>query len=114
MSLLGREGFRKLGEYLLAITQYAKKSLSMIDGLEISLLDNCHFKDFTLNFNGVKKRGIKINNELLKHGIMGGKSLEKDFPELGNTFLYSVTEMHTRTDIEVLVTSLKNIMEDLI
>jgi glycine dehydrogenase subunit 1 len=114
MSLLGREGFRKLGEYLLAITQYAKKRLSMIDGLEISLLDNCHFKDFTLNFNGVKKRDIKINNELLKHGIMGGKSLEKDFPELGNTFLYSVTEMHTRTDIEVLVTSLKNIMEDLI
>ncbi len=114
MSLLGREGFRKLGEYLLAITQYAKKRLSMIEGLEIPLLDNCHFKDFTVNFDEVKKRGVKINNQLLKHRIIGGKALGKDFPELGNTFLYSVTEMHTQTDVDALVTILKNVMEDLI
>ena len=114
MALLGREGFRKLGEYLLAITQYAKKRLSMIEGLEIPFLDNCHFKDFTVNFDGVKKRGVKINDQLLKHRIMGGKVLGKDFLELGNTFLYSITEMHTRTDVDALVTSLKNIMEDLI
>ncbi len=114
MALLGREGFRKLGEYLLAITQYAKKRLSMIEGLKIPLLDNCHFRDFTVNFDGVKKRSVKINDQLLKHGIMGGKFLGKDFPELGNTFLYSITEKHTRTDVDVLVTSLKNVMEDLI
>jgi len=114
MALLGREGFRKLGEYLLAITQYAKKHLSMIEGLKIPLLDNCHFKDFTVNFDRIKKRGIKINDQLLTYGIMGGKALGKDFPELENTFLYSITEMHTQTDVDVLITSLKNVMEDLI
>jgi glycine dehydrogenase subunit 1 len=114
MALLGREGFRKLGEYLLALTQYAKKHLSMIEDLKIPLLDNCHFKDFTVNFDSITKRGIKINDQLLTYGIMGGKALGKDFPELENTFLYSITEMHTQTDVDVLITSLKNVMEELI
>jgi glycine dehydrogenase subunit 1 len=114
MALLGRTGFRRLGEYILTLTQYAKKRLSMIDGLTIPFLDNCHFRDFTVHFDREKQRGININNQLLKYGIMGGKALETDFLEFANIFLYSITEMHTQADVEVLITSLKTIMEDLL
>jgi glycine dehydrogenase subunit 1 len=114
MALLGREGFKHLGEYLFAVTQYAKKRLSMIKSIEIPFLNTCHFKDFTVTFDGLKKRGVKINDYLLKCGIIGGKPLRQDFPELGNTFLYSITEIHTQADIDVLVTSVMRMMEVLV
>jgi glycine dehydrogenase subunit 1 len=113
MALLGRDGFRHLGEYLFSLTQYAKKRLSMIKNIEIPFLNAYHFKDFTINFDSIQKRGVNINDHLLKRGIMGGKPLKSDFPELGDTFLYSITEMHTQNDVDVLLTCLKHIMEAL-
>jgi len=64
-----------------------------------------------VNFNGTGKKGVDINLHLLKQEIMGGKALGKDFPELRDTFLYSVAEIHTRNDVDVLFESLKGIVE---
>ncbi len=43
----------------------------------------------------------------LAHGYQGGKPLKQDFPELGESALFCVTEMHTKEDIDGLVTALK-------
>jgi len=112
MALMGGEGFRRLGEYILAITRYATNRLSSIEGLRVPLLDGCHFKDFTVNFGGTGKGGVEINHQLLKHNIIGGKDLGKDLPELGDTFLYSVTEMHSRKDVDFLFERLKDVVEE--
>ncbi|MCD6324922.1 aminomethyl-transferring glycine dehydrogenase, partial [Candidatus Bathyarchaeota archaeon] len=53
----------------------------------------------------------EISRELLKHGIVGGKPLIREFPELGQTSLLCVTEMHTLQDIERLHGSLEDILE---
>jgi glycine dehydrogenase subunit 1 len=111
MALMGGGGFRRLGEHLFAITQYATQKLSTVDGVRTPVFQGCHFKDFTVNFDGTGKKGVEVSKHLLERGIMGGQPLEQDFPELGDTFLYAVTEMHTRGDVDALCEALKEIME---
>lgn len=111
MALMGGGGFRRLGEQLFTITQYAIQRLSSVDGVRTPVFRGCHFKDFTVNFDGTEKKGSEISKRLLEWGILGGRPLERNYPELGDTFLYAVTEMHTRGDVDTLCDALKEIME---
>ena len=111
VALMGGDGFRSLGEYLLSLTQYAITRLSTINGLKTPIFDGCHLTDFTVNFDEAGKKGVEINRQLLKRGIIGGKPLIRDFPELGDTFLYSVTELHSRNNVDTLVNVLREIVE---
>jgi glycine dehydrogenase subunit 1 len=43
-----------------------------------------------------------LNKSLLSHGVHGGKSLVKDFPELGESALFCVTEVHSTEAIDKL------------
>jgi glycine dehydrogenase subunit 1 len=52
-----------------------------------------------------------VNSALLKQGIQGGKDLSHEFPELGNSALYCVTEVHSQEDIERLATILGGVVE---
>jgi len=45
----------------------------------------------------------------LKHEIFGGKDLSDEFPELGESALYCVTEVHTLEEIDALVDALKEV-----
>jgi glycine dehydrogenase subunit 1 len=45
----------------------------------------------------------------LNIGIFGGKDLTRDFPELGASALYCVTEIHTKADIDRLVGALREV-----
>ena len=110
MSLLGPKGFRELSELILSKTIYAINRLSMIDGLRTPLFKAHHFKEFTVNFDELSIRVEDVGKRLLKRGVIGGKPLKKDFPELGETALYCVTEMHTKQDID----SLYNCLLDLV
>jgi len=60
-----------------------------------------------VNFDGTGKTVAEINKALLKHKIFGGKDLTKEFPELGNSALYCVTEVHTKDDVDRLANALK-------
>jgi glycine dehydrogenase subunit 1 len=51
-----------------------------------------------------------INKRLLALGIFGGKDLTQDFPELGASALYCVTEIHTQADLERLTAALKKVI----
>ena len=44
----------------------------------------------------------EINEALREHGIFGGKDLSAEFPELGQSALYCVTEIHAQADIDRL------------
>jgi glycine dehydrogenase subunit 1 len=100
--LLGAKGFRELGEIILTNANYAMKRLSKIDGLRAPIFQSSHFKEFTLNTDGTGKSINYFNNELLKRGIQGGHSIDNEFPELGNTALVCVTELHMKEDIDLL------------
>jgi glycine dehydrogenase subunit 1 len=107
LSLLGPEGMRELGEAIMQKSHYAMKLISEVEGVEAPIFSSTHFEEFTVDLDHHGKSVRDINRALLKHGIQGGKDLTREFPELGKSALYCVTEMHTQEDIERLAFALQ-------
>jgi glycine dehydrogenase subunit 1 len=107
LSLLGPSGIRELAEIIVKKSHYAMKRIRQVTGLSAPLFEAPHFEEFTLAFGNSHKSVQEINSDLRKHGIQGGKDISKEFPELGNAALYCVTEVHTKTDIDSLVSALE-------
>ena len=63
-----------------------------------------------MNFNDTKKTVADINKALLDHKIFGGKDLSKDFPELGQSALFCITEVHSKKDIDELAEALTSVL----
>jgi glycine dehydrogenase subunit 1 len=51
-----------------------------------------------------------VNALLLERGIFGGIPLESDFPDLAGCALFSVTEEHTREDLDRLTTTVEELL----
>jgi glycine dehydrogenase subunit 1 len=109
LSLMGPAGLRSLCETVITKCHYAMRVLNRLDGVKAPLLDAFHFKEFTVNFDDSGRSVAEIHSELLKKGIHGGKVLT-EFPELGQTALYCVTEAHSRRDIDALADALSEIL----
>ena len=107
MALLGPQGMRELGEAILQKSHYAMKMISEIRGVRVPLFDSVHFEEFTVCFDGTGKNVRTINKALLKQGLQGGKDITKEFPELGKSALYCVSEVHTKEQIDRLISALK-------
>lgn len=101
MSLLGPQGFREVGELIMARSGAAAARLSAIDGVSVTWPDG-FFREFVVNFDGTGKAVDAINAALRERGIYGGLDLSRDFPDLGQCALYCVTETHSEADIDRL------------
>jgi len=110
LALLGPRGLEELGEVVMFKTRYAMQLLAEIEGVKVPLFKSSHFKEFTVNFDSAKMTVRDIHENLLKHGVHGGKDLTKEFPELGKTALYCVTETHSKEEIDRLAQALKNVL----
>lgn len=108
LSLMGPEGMREVGEVIIQKSQYAAKRLSEIEGVEIPF--SGFFKEFLVNFDDAGKKVSEINRALLDHKIFGGKDLTGEFPELGSSALYCVTEVRAREDIEKLAAAVEEVL----
>jgi glycine dehydrogenase subunit 1 len=84
--------------------------ISEIDGVEAPIFKSPHFKEFTVNFDDAGINVKEVHKKLLQHKIHGGKDISKDFPELGETALYCVTEVHSKGEIERLAEVLKEVL----
>jgi glycine dehydrogenase subunit 1 len=111
LALLGPQGLRELGEVIWFKAKYAMQLLAKIEGVKAPLFDAAHFKEFTVNFDAAKVTVGEIHENLLKKGVHGGKDLTREFPELGETALYCVTEVHSKKEIDRLAETLRNILE---
>jgi len=111
LSVMGPEGMKKLGETLLYNARYACKKINEISGVKSPIFNAPHFKEFTVNFDDVKLPVEEIHKKLLTHGFHGGKIIKSEFPELGESALYCVTEIHSKEQILGLVNALKDIIE---
>jgi len=109
LASLGPRGLRELGEACAANANYAMRKLRAIKGLKVPIFDAPHFNEFTLNCDDIGVSAAKLNAELLKQNIQGGKPLRGEFPELGETSLMCVTELHTKEDIDRLASALAEI-----
>ena len=109
LALMGPQGMKELGEGILQRTDYAIQLLSGIKGLKAPVFNGPHFKEFVVNFDATGKTVKEINQALLKKKIFGGKDLSREFPELGQSALYCVTEIHTQEDLHLLAEALREI-----
>jgi len=108
LSLLGKSGIRELSEHILAKTKYAIKKFNSIDGVDVPLFKAPHFKEFTVRFKG--RQANDVLRELLEHKICGGKLLAPEFPELGESVLVCVTELHSKQQIDNYVDTLDQLL----
>ncbi len=110
MALLGPEGMRELGETITYKANYAMQLLSKIDRVKTPVFTSAHFKEFTVNFDDAGLTAQEVNTKLLSCHIHGGKDISGEFPELGQTALYCVTEIHSKEEIEHLAEALNEIL----
>ena len=109
MALMGPQGMKEIGETILQKSHYAKKLLAEIPGVRMPF-NSAHFNEFVVNFDGTGRTVSQINTALLKRKIFGGKDLSEEFPELGQSALYCVSEIHTAKDLKKLAKSLKEVI----
>jgi len=109
LASLGPRGLRELGEACAANANYTMRKLRAIKGLKVPIFDAPHFNEFTLNCDDIGISVAKLNAELLRRDIQGGKPLRGEFLELGETSLMCVTEFHTKEDIDRLASALAEI-----
>ena len=109
LATMGPQGMREVGETILANAQYAAQEVSKLANLSIRF-STPFFKEFVVDFSKTGKTAAEVNKALLGKGIFGGKDLSRDFPALGQCAMYCVTEVHTKEDIDRLVSALGEIL----
>lgn len=110
LSLLGPRGMRELGEGIVQRAAYAARRIGEIPGVSAPHLKSANFKEFVVTFDGTGKTVGEINAALRERGIFGGHDLSGEFPELGQSALYCVTEVHSQDDIERLAAALAEVV----
>ena len=101
LALIGPQGLHEIGETIMQRSEYATKRMSAIDGVKRAF-GSIGFKEFVANFEEPGLSVEEINKALLAQGIFGGKDISREFPELGQSALYCVTEVHRKEDIDAL------------
>lgn len=110
LALMGPRGMADLGEAIFQRTRYAMQMINKIDGLRVPFLETPHYREFVVNFDKSGKTVKQVNESLLERGIFGGKDLSRDFPELGQSALYCVTEIHSQADLDRLAGALTEVI----
>ncbi|MDH5460748.1 MAG: aminomethyl-transferring glycine dehydrogenase subunit GcvPA, partial [Candidatus Bathyarchaeota archaeon] len=110
LALLGPKGLKELGETIMSKSHYAMQVLEKIDGVKAPLFKAPHFKEFTVNFDATGKAVSEVHRDLLERQVHGGKDVSKEFPELGESALYCVTETHSKKNIDNLVSALEKVL----
>src|SRR5262244_2914538 len=98
MTVYGREGLKELAQQNLAKAAYAagefgRKAKVLFEGAP-------RFNEFVVQ---TQEDPHAINNRLLEKKMIGGCSLRKFYPELGNASLWCCTELNTKEQIDAAV-----------
>jgi glycine dehydrogenase subunit 1 len=68
------------------------------------------FKEFVADFGGTGKTVAEINRALLDYGVIGGLDLSRDFPELGQSALWCVTETNPKSEIDAMLAAMNAVL----
>lgn len=109
LAQMGPQGIKEVGTTIMQHAQYAAKQLSKIPGIRLQF-SAPFFKEFVVNYDLTGKPVAEINKKLLEHKIFGGHDLSRDFPELGQSALFCVTEVNSKAEIDQLADALREIV----
>ena len=103
MSLLGKSGMQQISNLCYQNAHYAAQMISQLDGFKV-LTPEPFFHEFVVQCPTSVE---PVNQHLLNNGILGGYSLEQDYPELKNCMLLAFTEKTNKDTIDLLCEVLK-------
>jgi glycine dehydrogenase subunit 1 len=104
MALLGPQGFREIGELILARTAEAADALAAVPGVAVAAQRGI-FRELHLDFAASGRTAADVNAALLgRHAIFGG------VPVSETAALFAVTECHTPQDIARLAAALREVL----
>jgi glycine dehydrogenase subunit 1 len=107
LALMGPKGMEEVGETIMQNAWFTAGKLGEIPGVKANKFGGSFFKEFVVDFNDTGKTVAEINEKLLTEGIFGGIDLSETFPELGQSALFCVTEVHSKNDLLKLVDAVK-------
>ena len=105
LSLLGKNGLKKVAELCLQKSHYAVEQIEKISGFKRKF-KGPFFKEFVIQTPVAPSKVIKA---LLKNKILAGLDLKPFKLGLEDGLLMSVTEKRTKTEIDFLVDNLKSL-----
>lgn len=108
LETLGQQGLGELAWQNVQKAHYALRQMQKLTGLR-QKFNGSFFNEFVIECS---KDWSRINGFLKRKGVIGGLSLEKDYPELKNCALFCVTEMHKKEDIDHLIKKLKEALKE--
>ena len=109
MSLLGKNGLKKVAELCYHKAHYAAKKINAIPGYSVKFNTTPFFHEFVVK----SPRPVQeLNMHLLDHHILGGLDLSEYYPDLQDHFLLAVTEMNTREEIDMLCDVLSEVSHE--
>ncbi len=106
LSIMGKNGIRKVAELCLQKSHYAAEEIAKITGLK-KKFDAPFFKEFVIHTPVPPKVIVK---SLLNKGILAGVDLGTLDEKFKNQLLICVTEKRTKEEIDVLASSLSELL----
>lgn len=103
LSTMGKQGLKEVAVQSSNKAHYAYNQLIATGKFE-PVFNKPFFKEFVVKGS---KKASEINAELLKHNILGGYALVRDYAGMENALLFCVTEKRTKSEIDQLVDIIK-------
>jgi glycine dehydrogenase subunit 1 len=110
LALVGPRGLAELGRGIVGRARYAAERLGELPGVRAPALSAPFFKEFVVDYNQTGRTVAEIGRALRERGIFGGLDLSAEYPELGQSALLCVTEVHTKADIDRLADELAEVL----
>jgi len=105
LALLGKHGFRRLGETVISNSHYAARRISRIKGVSSPHFTGSFFKEFVVSYG--KARAASVFKRMVRGGVLAGYPVERSFGLRAEAASFCVTEVHTHDDIERLAAALE-------
>ncbi|MBD3405925.1 MAG: aminomethyl-transferring glycine dehydrogenase subunit GcvPA [Candidatus Lokiarchaeota archaeon] len=111
LSTIGPTGLYELSKSIAYKSNYVAKKLNEISGVVSPAIGDSIWREFVVQFNdGVSAEDV--HDALLANNLHGGKILSTVFPELGESMLLCVTELHDLQTIEELIETISGIFQN--
>lgn len=107
LSIMGAEGLVQLGKRNVERTGRLMNMLGDLDSIRSPFFEAYHFNEFVIE---LPMKPEKVNELLLRKGIIGGLPLAEHIPELSNCMLMASTEMHSDEVQDSLIGALKEVL----
>jgi glycine dehydrogenase subunit 1 len=91
--------------------RYLMRRLAEVPGVRVPCAASPHFQEFVVNLDGTGRSAASTAAALLRRGIFAGHDLSRAFPELGQSLLVCVSEVHTQADLDTYVSALREVLK---